>query len=199
MLGITSELGEMWTWGRTRQGSVDIMWSVDCALKTWRWLSVGGYCICLAPWRLIFYFLPDSLAVHIKLDCPGILSETTAESNSVFVPPSFSQPLWLACWLETWLSDDVSTMIVKYGGQRQNINRYLFKRKMLDGLQLLNFIKIQTDKCHINLTLTGNETRLLNKCCDEKHTKLQDNHFLSRFPFDYLSRVEKNEYRITRT
>ena len=42
----------------------------------------------------------------------------------------------------------------------------------------MNFIKIQTDKCHINLTLTGNETRLLNKCCDEKHKKTEKkNHF----------------------
>ena len=52
---------------------------------------------------------------------------------------------------------------------------------MLDGLQLLNFIKIQTDKCHINLTLTGNETRLLNKCCDEKHKKTRRKSFFMSF------------------
>ena len=52
---------------------------------------------------------------------------------------------------------------------------------MLDGLQLLNFIKIQTDKCHINLTLTGNETRLLNKCCDEKHKKIKKDIYYTKF------------------
>ena len=58
---------------------------------------------------------------------------------------------------------------------------------MLDGLQLLNFIKIQTDKCHINLTLTGNETRLLNKCSVQKTTRKSFS-----TSFNYYGRIKAN-------
>ena len=152
-------------------GSVDIM-------STLSWWLLYLSCPLAAN---ILLFTRFSFCPHQTWLSRNIEWNNRRANSPLFVPLSFSQPLWLGCWLETWLSDDVSTMIVKYGGQRQNINRYLFKRKMLDGLQLLNFIKIQTDKCHINLTLTGNETRLLNKCCDEKHKKIKKDIYYTKF------------------